>query len=301
MLDTIPDFHVSINSMREELGLAPITQQQITLMVGKGSENLIRAVLALDLAADQVEAKFAQAMDAYQRHYLRINGQFSSLYPDVLEGLSALKQQGLRLACVTNKPISFTTPLLAAKGLSSYFEVVYGGDSLARKKPDPLPLQTVCADFGLLPAQVVAIGDSSNDAQAARAAGCPAAWRTDMTELEFKSLATDGYNRIPLIAEAFADLETPLTLYLKLAQTQNAGKNTFLLESVVGGERFGRYSFIGLPATTVLRTFGHRTEIVKNGTVIETHEGNPLDFIESYQQRFKVALRPGMPRFCGGL
>jgi anthranilate synthase component 1 len=73
-----------------------------------------------------------------------------------------------------------------------------------------------------------------------------------MTELEFKSLAT-GYNRIPLIAEAFADLETPLTLYLKLAQTQNAGKNTFLLESVVGGERFGRYSFIGLPATTVLR------------------------------------------------
>ena len=85
-----------------------------------------------------------------------------------------------------------------------------------------------------------------------------------MTELEFKSLATDGYNRIPLIAEAFADLETPLTLYLKLAQSQNAGKNTFLLESVVGGERFGRFSFIGLPATTLLRTFGNRTEIVKN-------------------------------------
>jgi anthranilate synthase component 1 len=122
-----------------------------------------------------------------------------------------------------------------------------------------------------------------------------------MTELEFKSLANDGYNRIPLIAEAFADLETPLTLYLKLAQTQNGGKNTFLLESVVGGERFGRFSFIGLPATTVLRNFGSRTEIVKNGAVIETHEGNPLDFIESYQKRFKVALRPGMPRVCGRL
>ncbi|MRW86900.1 anthranilate synthase component I [Pseudoduganella sp. FT26W] len=122
-----------------------------------------------------------------------------------------------------------------------------------------------------------------------------------MTELEFKSLATDGYNRIPLIAEAFADLETPLTLYLKLAQTQNAGKNTFLLESVVGGERFGRFSFIGLPATTLLRTFGNRTEIVRNGTVIETHDGNPLEFIEAYQKRFKVAIRPGMPRFCGGL
>ena len=122
-----------------------------------------------------------------------------------------------------------------------------------------------------------------------------------MTELEFKSLANEGFNRIPLIAEAFADLETPLTLYLKLAQTQNAGKNTFLLESVVGGERFGRYSFIGLPATTVLRTFGNRTEIVKNGAIIESHDGNPLDFIEQFQSRFKVALRPGMPRFCGGL
>jgi anthranilate synthase component 1 len=122
-----------------------------------------------------------------------------------------------------------------------------------------------------------------------------------MTELEFKSLATQGYNRIPLIAEAFADLETPLTLYLKLAQSQDAGRNTFLLESVVGGERFGRYSFIGLPAKTLLRTRGNVTSIEKNGEVIETHEGNPLDFIEQVQGRFKVALRPGMPRFCGGL
>ncbi|QGZ41071.1 anthranilate synthase component 1 [Pseudoduganella flava] len=122
-----------------------------------------------------------------------------------------------------------------------------------------------------------------------------------MTELEFKSLATQGYNRIPLIAEAFADLETPLSLYLKLAQTQNAGKNTFLLESVVGGERFGRYSFIGLPAKTLLRTTGSHTEILQNGEVVETHDGNPLEFIEQYQARFKVALRPGMPRFVGGL
>ncbi|MDN4059856.1 anthranilate synthase component I [Massilia sp. YIM B02769] len=122
-----------------------------------------------------------------------------------------------------------------------------------------------------------------------------------MTELEFRSLANQGYNRIPLIAEAFADLETPLSLYLKLAQSQNTGKNTFLLESVVGGERFGRYSFIGLPAKTLLRASGERVEIVTNGVVTETHEGNPLDFIEAFQARFKVALRPGMPRFCGGL
>ncbi|GAC1324037.1 MAG: anthranilate synthase component I [Collimonas sp.] len=122
-----------------------------------------------------------------------------------------------------------------------------------------------------------------------------------MTELEFKSLATQGYNRIPLIAEAFADLETPLTLYLKLAQTQHTGKNTFLLESVVGGERFGRYSFIGLPASTLLRSYGTRIEVLKDDKVIESREGNPLDFIAEFQSRYKVALRPGLPRFCGGL
>ena len=122
-----------------------------------------------------------------------------------------------------------------------------------------------------------------------------------MTELEFKSLAAEGYNRIPLLAEAFADLETPLTLYLKLAQTQNAGKNTFLLESVVGGERFGRYSFIGLPATTLLRSYGNRIEVVEHGKIIEKHNGNPLDFIAEFQSRYKVALTPGLPRFCGGL
>jgi len=122
-----------------------------------------------------------------------------------------------------------------------------------------------------------------------------------ITELEFKSLAGQGFNRIPLIAEAFADLETPLSLYLKLAYASGGGKHSFLLESVVGGERFGRYSFIGLPARTLLRATGFQTEVVANGVVVETHEGNPLDFIAEYQTRFKVALSPGMPRFCGGL
>ena len=173
MLDTVPDFHAAINRMRAELDLAPIGQEQIALMVGKGSENLIRAVLALDFDAGGTASRFDAAMAAYQRHYLAINGQHSALYPDVIAGLEALRSQGLRLACVTNKPIGFATPLLAQKGLAGYFEVVYGGDSLARKKPDPMPLLQVCADFGLAPAQVVAIGDSSNDAQAARAAGCP--------------------------------------------------------------------------------------------------------------------------------
>jgi anthranilate synthase component 1 len=126
-----------------------------------------------------------------------------------------------------------------------------------------------------------------------------------ITELEFKSLALQGYNRIPLMVEAFADLETPLSLYLKLAHSRDGGKYSFLLESVVGGERFGRYSFIGLPARTLLRASGFGadavTEVVKDGAVIESARGNPLDFVADYQKRFKVALRPGLPRFCGGL
>ena len=126
-----------------------------------------------------------------------------------------------------------------------------------------------------------------------------------ISELEFKSLAQQGYNRIPLMVEAFADLETPLSLYLKLAFSKDGGKYSFLLESVVGGERFGRYSFIGLPARTLLRASGFGadavTEVVTDGQVVETSPLNPLDFIAAYQQRFKVALRPGLPRFCGGL
>ncbi|SAL03276.1 anthranilate synthase component I [Caballeronia calidae] len=122
-----------------------------------------------------------------------------------------------------------------------------------------------------------------------------------MTELEFQSLANEGYNRIPLIAEALADLETPLSLYLKLAQTERNGANSFLLESVVGGERFGRYSFIGLPARTTVTVQNGKSQVITDGNVVETDDGDPLAFIEQYQKRFKVATRPGLPRFCGGL
>ncbi|MEO8938409.1 MAG: chorismate-binding protein [Burkholderiaceae bacterium] len=126
-----------------------------------------------------------------------------------------------------------------------------------------------------------------------------------MTELEFQSLARDGYNRIPLIGEHFADLDTPLSLYLKLAHVERAGAHSFLLESVVGGERFGRYSFIGLPARTLIRARGYGddavTEVVTDGQVVETMGGNPLDNVAAYKDRFRVAVRPGLPRFAGGL
>ncbi|MBV8633129.1 MAG: phosphoglycolate phosphatase [Burkholderiaceae bacterium] len=173
LIDTAHDFRVAINAMREEFGLTPLALDTILGFVGKGSENLVRRVLLNDFSEAETEQKFAEALDTYQRHYERINGEHSALYPDVTAGLQALKDKGLRLACVTNKPVGFAVPLLDKMGLRAFFEVIYGGDSFPRKKPDPMPLLQVCKDFDLPPAQVVAIGDSSNDAQAARAAGCP--------------------------------------------------------------------------------------------------------------------------------
>lgn len=172
MLHTAPDFHVAVNLMRSDLALGPIGIETITRFVGKGTENLMRRVLGVDYTAEEVELHFPRALASFQEHYIAINGNHSSIYPGVHEGLAALQAKGLRLACVTNKPIGFAEPLLQKKGLQHYFELVYGGDSLPKKKPDPYPLLKVCEEFSLNPHQVVAIGDSSNDAQAARAAGC---------------------------------------------------------------------------------------------------------------------------------
>jgi anthranilate synthase component 1 len=118
-----------------------------------------------------------------------------------------------------------------------------------------------------------------------------------ISEAEFRALAAQGYNRIPLVLESFADLDTPLSLYLKLANQ----RHTFLLESVVGGERFGRYSFIGLPAKIRIRVRGNEIEVEDRGGVLERHEGNPLEFVRSFMRRYRAAPRPGLPRFCGGL
>lgn len=172
MIHTAPDFHIAINRMRAELSLAPLAIETIIDFVGKGTENLMRCVLGVDFDEEQVERYFGQALTSYTKHYIAINGDYATVYPDVKEGLEALRAKGLKLACVTNKPIAFAEPLLKKIGLHSYFQLIYGGDSLPKKKPDPYPFLKVCEDFELSPSQVVAIGDSSNDAQAARAAGC---------------------------------------------------------------------------------------------------------------------------------
>jgi len=125
-----------------------------------------------------------------------------------------------------------------------------------------------------------------------------------MQREEFNVLAKQGFNRIPIVKEVLSDLETPLSLYVKLSQAFGS-KNTYLLESVLGGERFGRFSFIGLPAKTIIRTVGTPSapinEVVTDGKVVEKNTDNPLDFVDTYFKRFKVAVQAGLPRFCGGL
>jgi phosphoglycolate phosphatase len=169
MVDTLEDFAVALNRMLHELKLGSIDPPAIERMVGQGSEHLIRSVLSHVQAAD---ALYPAAWESYQGHYLDINGRHAAVYPGVQEGLEALRRGGLKLACLTNKPTAFARPLLEAKGLSGFFDVVFGGDAFERKKPDPLPLLKTCEALGCDPAMTLMVGDSSNDASAARAAGC---------------------------------------------------------------------------------------------------------------------------------
>lgn len=173
LVDTLGDFVAALNPMLGELGLPPVTAPVIATLVGKGSEHLIHAVLRHVRDGREADAAlFDDAWGLYQHHYRAINGRHATVYPGAAEGLAALRARGLRLACLTNKPTAFARPLLAGKGLDGYFDVVFGGDAFERKKPDPLPLIKTCEALGSTPSRTLMIGDSSNDARAARAAGC---------------------------------------------------------------------------------------------------------------------------------
>lgn len=179
LVDTLGDFEVALNHMLGVLDRPPVTRALIEQLVGKGSEHLIRSVLAhVELqrgvagfvASDEL---FRRAWTAYQQNYLLINGRHSAVYPGAVEGLESLRAAGLRLACLTNKPGAFARPLLKTKGLDGFFAEVFGGDAFERKKPDPLPLLKTCEALGSVPIRTLMVGDSSNDAAAARSAGCP--------------------------------------------------------------------------------------------------------------------------------
>lgn len=185
LVDTVGDFVASLDLMLADLSsdgskASQIDAASVSRMVGKGSEHLIGMVLdhvrsRADCALPAVApaAEFDLACTSYQKHYAAINGRHSGLYPGVMEGLCGLRAAGIRLACLTNKPVVFAQELLKLKGLDGFFDVVFGGDSFERKKPDPLPLLKTCDFLGAAPARTLMIGDSRNDAEAARAAGCP--------------------------------------------------------------------------------------------------------------------------------
>ncbi|AKJ31635.1 phosphoglycolate phosphatase [Caldimonas brevitalea] len=194
LVDTLGDFVVALNGMLDDLGLAHIDRAFVERTVGKGSEHLIHQTL-LQAASKQAPAAelFDTALARYQHHYQTVNGEHSAVFPGVVEGLQALQARGLPMACLTNKPTAFAAQLLQRKRLSGYFRHTFGGDAFARKKPDPLPLLKTCEALGTEPGATLMIGDSSNDAEAARRAGCPVV------------LVSYGYNHGEPVRSAPAD------------------------------------------------------------------------------------------------
>ncbi len=170
LVDTLGDFVAVLDLTLDGLGLPRVGRGFVERAIGKGSDHLIRSTLA-HVGADASLRDAAGA--AYQRHYAQVNGRYATVFPGVPEGLARLRAHGLRLACLTNKPGAFAAELLRRTGLAGSFERVFGGDAFARQKPDPLPLLETCKALGTRPSRTLMIGDSSNDARAARAAGCP--------------------------------------------------------------------------------------------------------------------------------
>jgi phosphoglycolate phosphatase len=194
LVHTLGDFQVALHRTMADLDLPPVSDALIEQTIGKGSEHLIRSLLGHQIARPEVkgvgqacaaltvDALFDRAWQRYQHHYLAINGQFADVYPGVLEALNELAAQKVPMACLTNKPLAFAQALLKDKSLTHFFGPVFGGDSFERKKPDPLPILKTCEALGSAVARTLMVGDSSNDAQAAHAAGCPVV------------LVTYGYN-----------------------------------------------------------------------------------------------------------
>lgn len=206
MVDTLGDFVVVLQHTLADMGchpveLARVDRAFVAQVVGKGTDDLLRRSLAhaWGLPDDAAEAREAvpEAWAFYKGHYERLNGQHADVFEGVADGLQQLRALGVPLACLTNKPTAFAEQLLALKGLRGLFQHVFGGDAFERKKPDPLPLIKTCEALGVSPSRTLMVGDSSNDAQAARAAGCEVL------------LVTYGYNHGHPITEVPALAHVP--------------------------------------------------------------------------------------------
>lgn len=171
LLNTAPDLAKAAELMMAELGLPAVPVETVKTYIGNGVSRLVKRVLTGDMQAEPDAALFDKAIAIYHKHYGEHVADQSRPFDGVVEGLQAMQAAGYRLACITNKAEQFTVPLLKATGLHDYFELILSGDTLPKRKPDPLPLQHAAKHFGIDVSELLLIGDSLNDTQAARAAG----------------------------------------------------------------------------------------------------------------------------------
>lgn len=208
LADTIPDLAAATNLMLGELGRPALDPALVRTFVGKGIPKLVERALAGSLDGSIPEETRARALPIFERCYAGVNGKHSTIYPGVMEGLEALRAARFPLACVTNKAGSFTSALLEHLGLARYFAQVIAGDTLPQKKPDPAPLLHACRNLHVAPHEMLLIGDSMNDVQAARAAGCPVFCVTygynegrDVRELDVDAIVTSLVEAVKLISK----------------------------------------------------------------------------------------------------
>lgn len=172
LLNTADDLALAANLMLRELDLPEKSPDTIQSYIGKGIERLVKRALTGQLDGEPDASLLNQALPIYKKHYAENIHVNTKPYPGAVNGVENMRQAGFKLACITNKSEAFTLPLLRATGLFNQFEIVLSGDSLPRRKPDPMPLTHICSHFNVQPNEALLIGDSLNDAVAARAAGC---------------------------------------------------------------------------------------------------------------------------------
>jgi len=200
LLDTVPDLAAAVNAMRAELGRPPLSVDRVATYVGKGADVLVHRALTESIDGRADEAAFQRGKASFYRHYRTVNGHRSVVFPGVRDALADLRNKGIALACVTNKPGEFTHELLARVGLGAEFKAVVSGDDTIEKKPHPAPMLRACELLGLPPSETAMVGDSLNDVLSARAAGC----RVIVVET--------GYNEGQPVSELPADAIVPTLL-----------------------------------------------------------------------------------------
>ncbi|HKE47336.1 MAG TPA: phosphoglycolate phosphatase [Rhodanobacteraceae bacterium] len=173
LIDTAPDIAAAVGATLRDLDRPPLGEREVRSYIGRGVDVLLHRVLTGDRDGNAALDVHRRAREVFMGHYDTHNGRTAAVYPGVREGIAHAQRLGLRLCCVTNKYQGFSDALLAQVGLADAFEFVLGGDALPKGKPDPLPLLHAAERLGIEPGACLMIGDSSNDARAARAAGMP--------------------------------------------------------------------------------------------------------------------------------